>query len=442
MYQIRSMTSAVRINDADFGFDDIAPASIGDQVFIDNNDNGTYEPGIDDPLPNITVNLYSDTNGNGVLDPGEPLVQTTSSDVNGEYLFGALPPGDYIVDVDNLDVDIPGGYFAAKDELPVTLTEGETYLDADFPFVPLINKQVSLADANPGDELTYTITLNYPGSNLLENVTVTDVVPEGTTLVGSSVEGGLTQGTPGFSAGSSGSLTQDVLKDTYIAVGDPLKNFGITEELIVRHDSDNNPDRRSLFEWDVSSLPDGAKIDTAAFSFFVTSGQNQVNRLFRVTTEWTEGAGDNDTCTNAGIGGATWNAPNCTAPNWTLAGGDFNGTELGNFTGAANDTRYTVASNVNTVAAVQLWADSDANNHGIIVRKTGAENNDTKIASAENPNNEPARLALTWSLPDRGSLLSATPNDVAPAPGDVVEVALVLTSSVLGGQCHRSDADV
>lgn len=414
-------------NSADFGFDVLTPAVIGDQVFIDVNNNGVYDPGIDEPLPNITINLYSDTNGNGVLDPGEPVVRTDVSDINGLYSFDDLPPGDYIVDVLNTDPDVPGGYFAARDLIPVTnLLEGQTVNTADFPFVPLIAKQVSDAEADPGDRLTYTVTVNYPGANLLNNVIITDTVPAGTTLVSGSVSGGLTTGTPGFSAASSGSVTLSADKDAMNDVGNAARNYGVSQELVVRRKADNSNAKRAFFEWDVSSLPDGARIDTAAFSFYVTGSRNVPIDLHRVTTEWVEGTQNNATCVG---GGLTWTAANCGTTNWTAPGGDFNATILGAFTDAANDTRYTVASNANTVATVQIWADSDADNHGILLHKGTADDGDSKIASSDNPINQPARLAISWSLPSRSSSLSATPIDVAPAPGGTIQLSLQLTAS-------------
>ena len=66
-------------------------------------------PGTDDDEPGIagvTIDLYLDSNGNGQVDPGEPLVGSTVTDANGNYLFDNLPvndgaggPVNYVVDV-------------------------------------------------------------------------------------------------------------------------------------------------------------------------------------------------------------------------------------------------------------------------------------------------------------------------------------------------------
>ncbi len=103
------------------------PASIGDQVFVDNNGNGLYDAGTDDPLANITVSLYRDANANGVADPGE-LFATTSTAPDGTYGFGSLGPDAYIVVVDTADPELPGSYFPKVTQYVQTLTAGQNVI--------------------------------------------------------------------------------------------------------------------------------------------------------------------------------------------------------------------------------------------------------------------------------------------------------------------------
>ena len=65
----------------------------------------SYEGTDDTPLPGVTV--FLDTNGNGVLDPGEP---TAVSDAKGQYTFGDLLAGSY-----SLGVVPPSGLAPAPD---------------------------------------------------------------------------------------------------------------------------------------------------------------------------------------------------------------------------------------------------------------------------------------------------------------------------------------
>jgi uncharacterized repeat protein (TIGR01451 family) len=181
---------------ADFGFHkDVPPGtfSIGDQVFIDASNNGTYEAGTDTPLPNVGLTLYQDLGTVGVLDAADVAIGTVTTSITGTYTFGNLPAGNYLVDVNQADPDIPSGYAlrsGTSDPWPVTL--GPSRSDVDFPFVYVpppaspLTKAVDKTNANAGDTLTYNLTTSYTGSSLLTNVTVTDTVPAGTTYVADS----------------------------------------------------------------------------------------------------------------------------------------------------------------------------------------------------------------------------------------------------------------
>jgi uncharacterized repeat protein (TIGR01451 family)/fimbrial isopeptide formation D2 family protein len=78
----------------DFGF--IPNQSIGSTVFADDNDNGIQDP--DEPgLGNIRVRLLADLDGDGVIDDE---VAETFTNPDGDYFFGGLPAGDYVVEID------------------------------------------------------------------------------------------------------------------------------------------------------------------------------------------------------------------------------------------------------------------------------------------------------------------------------------------------------
>ena len=112
--------AAVTITDAsvqgvDFGL--VAPATIGDRVWNDEDGNGVDngEPGV----PGVTV-ILKDANG--------AEVARTTTDANGNYRFTGLVPGTYTV-----DIEVPAGFNAAMTSMTVTVGEGEENLDVDFP---------------------------------------------------------------------------------------------------------------------------------------------------------------------------------------------------------------------------------------------------------------------------------------------------------------------
>ena len=84
---------------ADFGLQPPGQYSIGDTVWLDSDNSGTQN-GTEPGLSGVTVKLYADIDGNGSVDPGEPLLATQVTDASGAYLFPNLPNGDYVVAVD------------------------------------------------------------------------------------------------------------------------------------------------------------------------------------------------------------------------------------------------------------------------------------------------------------------------------------------------------
>ncbi len=86
----------------DFGF---YRTDIGDQIFLDVNQNGTFDVGTDAPLSGAVVRLY--TNNNIEVNVGLDGILGTSDDIpggvlttaSGTYLFSGLPQGNYIVKV-------------------------------------------------------------------------------------------------------------------------------------------------------------------------------------------------------------------------------------------------------------------------------------------------------------------------------------------------------
>jgi hypothetical protein len=87
--------------------------TLGDRIFLDANNNGGFDAG--EGVNGVTLTLYADSNGNGVLDGAELTnvlaVATTAG--GGLYSFSGLAPGDYVVSVDAANFT-GGGALAGK----------------------------------------------------------------------------------------------------------------------------------------------------------------------------------------------------------------------------------------------------------------------------------------------------------------------------------------
>ncbi len=89
-------TQTVSPSTETINFANLNPMSLGNNVFRDVNNNGTRDVG-ETGIAGVTVELYSDTNGNGTYQNGvDTLVATDTTDAAGDYLFDDLLPGEYI----------------------------------------------------------------------------------------------------------------------------------------------------------------------------------------------------------------------------------------------------------------------------------------------------------------------------------------------------------
>ncbi len=131
----------------DFGFTQKSTLSIGDKVYYDWNENGVQDAGENEGIHGLTMSLYEDVNGDGLITSGvDALISTTVTNATGAYLFknnvgsksylvlldeGALPAGTFQTgDPDEVNVCV-----SCDGRAKVTLA-GVDYLNADFGYHP------------------------------------------------------------------------------------------------------------------------------------------------------------------------------------------------------------------------------------------------------------------------------------------------------------------
>lgn len=145
--------------------------SIGDFIWRDLDADGVQDGGAETGLGDISVYLYYDKDNDGILDSGEPLIQTAVSAANGSYSFTNLPRGNYLVVVDINDPDLPTGY---NNTTPITLRVSDLgvgtpspYNTADFGFGPTLKLDKVLVSASPVNE----------GSPVIYDIKLTNTMP-------------------------------------------------------------------------------------------------------------------------------------------------------------------------------------------------------------------------------------------------------------------------
>ncbi len=118
-------------------------------VFFDDNADGLLHP-TELGWANATVRIYFDVAGNGVLDPTDPLLQTTVTDANGFFGFYLLAGGPYVLDIDA--ATLPASTAMTTDNLEMAVFAGLGFEDPgnDFGFesttMALISDVVVYAD--------------------------------------------------------------------------------------------------------------------------------------------------------------------------------------------------------------------------------------------------------------------------------------------------------
>ena len=121
-------------------FFDTPPAltnTVSGTVYVDVNSNQVYEPGLGEQgEPGVTVRLYDDNNGDGMVDGGDTLLETKVADANGEYTFLlAAQDGDFVMEIDT--GTLPSGGSLTTDNVEVASFTGYGSSDTgnDFGFI-------------------------------------------------------------------------------------------------------------------------------------------------------------------------------------------------------------------------------------------------------------------------------------------------------------------
>lgn len=177
-----TVTVAPGENETGISFVDGIPATISGQVVNDANSNGINdsESGID----GVTVEIYEDLNGNGLLDFNETLVDTVVTSGGGNYSF-SVPAGDYvIVETDPVnffstnDSDAPGN----DNQIGLTVTPngsstGNEFLDANVGPAVAVTKTLDggAQTAFFGDTVTYTIDIENIGNTAIVTLPLEDI---------------------------------------------------------------------------------------------------------------------------------------------------------------------------------------------------------------------------------------------------------------------------
>jgi len=311
------------INDVDAGF--MGPVSLGNQVWLDINNNGLFDNG---------EAVFSGLNMRLIAADGTTVLSTTTTDVNGRYVFKNLNAGTYYVEVETpatytsstdiatsgnpnaLDSDdngfgaaiagfmrsnaitlandggTPGGANWTETDHGVFImgmldaaSNPKAYYTVDFGFKPnsliqeadlSLSKSVNIGTPNVGDMVTFTIMVTNDGPNDATGISVEDVVPNGYTSVGNISNGGILAGSTitwssvSLAVGSSVSFTYNATIAAYAAGVNYVNTAQIT--MSDQADNDSTPNNNVSTEDDQSSAVVMPPVKVGDYTWIDTDG--------------------------------------------------------------------------------------------------------------------------------------------------------------------------
>jgi hypothetical protein len=157
-------------------------------------------------------------------------------------------------------------------------------------------------------------------------------------------------------SGTAAADTRNVAStaDTQITENSPSANYGGATTLKVDGDDPGGSGRDAspLLRWDLSSVPDGSKVDSASVTVNVTNPSSQTYQIYDLERPWVESA-------------ATW-LQYASGSAWEAAGAKGSldrGSQVGSLSAPTTGKRTFTLS----PALVQRWLDNPASNQGIIL---------------------------------------------------------------------------
>ncbi len=199
------------------------PNLITGTVFHDANEDGVLN-GLDVGQPGAVVRLYRDVNTNGVVDAADVLLDTRTTDANGEYAFLVAAMGAFVLDSDT--GTLPGGAFLTTDNLEDAdfgMARGLTDAGNDFGFALRAGLVLTKTAGNAADgDVEYVLS----GSSVIYRY---EVVNTGTTYLADIVVTDNVEGVIGTIAGPVAPGATNVLSTTNASVVATVTNTAVAD---------------------------------------------------------------------------------------------------------------------------------------------------------------------------------------------------------------------
>ena len=198
------------------------PNSIAGTVFLDRDASSTFG-GPDVGTAGVTVELYRDVNTDGLVDGGDVLLDTRTTNGAGFYSFSFASTGAFVLQIDPTDLP-PGSIMTTDNVEAADFGPGVGMADANNDYghvLPAADLRLTktVDDPTPDylDQVTFTITITNDGPTAASGVEVSDSLPPGLGYDSSTAsQGAYVPGTGVWTVGglaSGASATLDIVVD-------------------------------------------------------------------------------------------------------------------------------------------------------------------------------------------------------------------------------------
>lgn len=249
--------------------------------------------------------------------------------------------------------------------------------------------------------------------------------------------------TVSFQDGTSPSASYAGTRDTTLRENAPTTAYGTAPDLRVDGDDPggSGKDLSSLVAWDVSAIPAGSTVQSAAMTIEILNTSAGPYPIYALLRPFSQSQ-------------ATWSVAQSGAP-WELAGAkgatDRDATALGSVSATALG-KYTITFNAAGIARVQAWVNDPSKNFGLIVAGTSPRDGlDFASREATTPAARPA-LKVTYTPPstsdagtnsstDSGTDSSVDSADTATADTATADTATADSATADSGAVQDSAVD-
>lgn len=218
-------------------------------------------------------------------------------------------------------------------------------------------------------------------------------------------------------------------KDTWLQSDSGTTNYGVN---VALHALGSPQIRRSLIQFDLSSIPPGSVINSAILTLYKTAASSQQNiHIHRALTDWFEGDANAGTTT---INGSTYNLRNhIGSVAWGAAGGQSGVDFAAVATALTTVTLAVGAYNWTVTADVAAFVAGSATNRGWWVINNGGTTNQVFASSTDATASFRPKLTVDYDIPgDLSATLSGTSSLTASLKGVLrFSVSMAGTSTML-----------